>query len=510
MTLFPYTAENVVLFFDGHNTPPGAFTIIESGLGAVACLKTTEATGENPCIADPFLMNPLSSPFVERDGWILFSLNYYTDLTVIDDPPRICFHDATQEMGISLNPASAEEFRDLFDNLRKHLDVTPTGLPGFFRINRSASLISGSYEFESNKRSIKQRIENGPADADPELAGKHSVLFNTISPRDTPMVLDPNEEQLNLAFESIDRMREYIRCNKVPKSRAAEVWCMLVGLGNIETVPESFLTMYRTVRSQWQSRKYSQLKRCAHVVDSMKQLNGVINNFKQKLVTVVNDVSILQVTFDLVMSISQLYTFCEHNYVMLIYILRVFYAMFVQKLEKSGDGSLSFVVNETITLDRDHFDTILFWSVIYIMEKGEIRNVLTGESNAHLTQITDFLTAVDPFVLHRLYQSSRSHDPFDEMQLPVTTYLSSILPLCDCVNLWLVAFSTRYPFEFLNCCIITCFMFSFVAREDREDLRSFVQIVTRTLQDLDIRHVMYITFNIYSKYRDLFKDALGL
>ena len=509
-TLFPHSAENIVLFFDGRSTQPGTFTIIEAGLGAIACLKTPDANEENPCLSDPFLLNPLTDPFLEQGGWFLFSLNYYSDMTVIEDPPRICFHDATQEMGISVNMSTAEEFRSLFAKMREHLNITATGLPGFFKMNRPASLISGSYDFEVNKKSMKQKIENGLDDSDSDLAVLHRELINTISPRDTQMVLDPNEEQLNQAFESLDKLREYVKGHKVPKARSAEVWGMLIGIGDITKVPETFLSMSRVSKFQWKSKRYSQLKRSSKDVNSMKQLNGVINSFKQKLVTVVNDIAILQITFDLVMTVSQVYGFCQQNYAMLIYILRVLYSMFIKRIEKSADGSYSVVVNDRITLSGEHFEAIAFWSVIYIMEKGEIRTALTGENDAHLTQITDFLTAVDPFALRRLYQNSRTsaRDPFDNMLLPVTTYLSSVLPLCDCINLWILAFSTRSPFEFLNCCIITCFIFSFTPSEDRDDLRAFIQIVTKTLQDLDIRQVMYITFNLYSKYRELFRQSL--
>jgi hypothetical protein len=47
---------------------------------------------------------------LDQFGNRIFSLAFCTDLTVIESPIRLCFHDATQKFGISLNFVNKAEF----------------------------------------------------------------------------------------------------------------------------------------------------------------------------------------------------------------------------------------------------------------------------------------------------------------------------------------------------------------------------------------------------------------
>jgi hypothetical protein len=49
--------------------------------------------------------------------------------TVIEEPVRLCFHDSTQELGISLNFATQAEVTELFEDLCHEMTIVS---PGFF------------------------------------------------------------------------------------------------------------------------------------------------------------------------------------------------------------------------------------------------------------------------------------------------------------------------------------------------------------------------------------------
>jgi hypothetical protein len=64
--------------------------------------RNETATGPYP-FSDPFTLSPLSILYLESSGHRIFSLMFDAEITVIEEPIRICFHDPTQELVISLS-----------------------------------------------------------------------------------------------------------------------------------------------------------------------------------------------------------------------------------------------------------------------------------------------------------------------------------------------------------------------------------------------------------------------
>jgi hypothetical protein len=118
MVQFGPSVNNVVIYTDGRMSRPGTLTLHEIALTDVVCLTTVDAVGRCPLELSGFALNPLTDPYVDESGHVIF------DLTYMDKPPRICFHDPAQELGISINFSDQESF-----------DAAPQPhgrLPGFY------------------------------------------------------------------------------------------------------------------------------------------------------------------------------------------------------------------------------------------------------------------------------------------------------------------------------------------------------------------------------------------
>jgi hypothetical protein len=194
------------------------------------------------------------------------------------------------------------------------------------------------------------------------------------------------------------------------------------------------------------------------MISTFKLLASTVLKFKQKLVTVVHDIFVLKIVFNVAMTINQLYPFVSSgsNFGVVVHLLRVLLSIFVVRIHRDENDQPWIIVSDSISLDVHRFETVLFWSVIYIMERGEIRRLLTNDKGFVSELLTDFLFAVLPGCFAALHMANKS--PFDGITLHMMTYLGSSLPLCDCTDLWLAAFSRPCPFNFLNSVFLSAFL----------------------------------------------------
>jgi hypothetical protein len=60
----------------------------------------------------------LTSPYLTGDGYSVFDLPYFSELTYINKRPRVCFHDSAEELSLSLNFSDKESLHEFGNSLR--------------------------------------------------------------------------------------------------------------------------------------------------------------------------------------------------------------------------------------------------------------------------------------------------------------------------------------------------------------------------------------------------------
>jgi hypothetical protein len=182
--------------------------------------------------------------------------------------------------------------------------------------------------------------------------------------------------------------------------------------------------------------------------------------------------------------------------------LRVLLSIFVKRISKQESGQVWFVVSDSLCLDQVRLEAVLFWSLIHILEVGEIRRFLTGTRESVYEQITDFLYVVLPSSYVLCHAGNK--DSFDAITLDVTTYLGSCLPLCDCTNLWLAAFSRKNPMNFLNAVFIVAFVLGVAVYKRKPS----VAAMEASFQLTDSQYLLAAAFRFADKYQDIFRREL--
>jgi hypothetical protein len=212
-------------------------------------------------------------------------------------------------------------------------------------------------------------------------------------------------------------------------------------------------------------------------------------------VTVVHDSAILKVVFEVWMSLAQLYPFLNRQPAVVIHLLRVLLWLFVKRID--GD---SYVVTDSISLDRVRLEAVLFWSVIHAMERGEVRRLVTSDVSCALEQLADFLFVVLPACFGLVYSGDTT--PQQAMALHMMTYMGSILPLPDCANVWIVAFSRENPMNFLNAIFIAAFFFTAASQTVS------IQAVQEVVQVADSRELIAAALRFHAQYINIVRQEL--
>jgi hypothetical protein len=503
MVQFGPTFPGSSLYVEGSVTPLGEVTLHELALTVVVCLKTAAATGPPPFARSLFAQNPLTPPYLTGDGYYIFDLSYYSELTYMDKPPRVCFHDSAQELALALNFSDKESLDKFGNSLREFLTVTAPGLPGFFKLFRFTPIVSQSPDFEGRKKKAKEAFLKAGGQNLEFLSGITRIV-SLISPQEGQLPLEPDEAALADAFVSREALEKYLQKHLVSKWRKAQVWAYLIGIPDLNAIDDYFVERYELTKRQWATICFSQIRRSAIMTSTFKLLASTVLKFKQKLVTVVHDIFILKIVFDVAMTANQLYPFVSSNFDVVIHLIRVLLSIFVGRIHRDENGQPWIVVNDAICLDVLRFEAVLFWSVIHIMERGEIRRLLTGDKAGVSELITDFLFAVLPGCFAALH-TPNNNSPFDAVTLHVMTYLGSCLPMCDCTNLWLLAFSRRCPFNFLTSVFLSAFLLPIAQQKKRPS----VSLIEESFQVQDTTYLMAAGGLLNERLSSLFVEALA-
>ena len=509
--------DDLHLYLTGSTARQGSATFGRAIFCTFLYFKESTCTSEFP-FSDPFILNPLSEPYLEKDGHHIVDLSFYSEITIIEEPPRLCLHDTTQELGVSLNFKSTEAFQDMFDYLKTVVTVASTGLPGFYKIERLRPV-------ESYQEGLDERIKAWMDEAHPEedLLEAHSEKVNqfmTMIESYSISISAPSKheepaatlEQVDEAMVSTEKLKALVRRFSVPVEKKSDVWSYLIGLstGAPELELKPYLKeQYLKIKTQWKTVTKSQYSRGSVLRTRFTKTMDFVNQNKKPLMTVVvTDSFILTLAFDVFMAIIQVYAFMESHLETVRDLFRVFLWMFVKNLEHRN-REIVFIGNNNKEMDVDTLETLIFWSILYMMEAGEIRRMLESSESADSAteqlekQIGDVI-----FLLHRsMYRhlSRKGLTNFKDLMPMITTHLSGITTLCACTDIWISALASNSFADFTRFMVISSLFFSLPTTISREPTarQPITAIIEQAFQCVDHRYFIMAAFVITEQLKSM-------
>ncbi|KAK8885723.1 hypothetical protein M9Y10_041175 [Tritrichomonas musculus] len=212
------------------------------------------------------------------------------------------------------------------------------------------------------------------------------------------------------------------------------------------------------------------------------------------------------------MSITQIYYDFHSHYHEILYLIRVFYSIFVKDVvydkENLENDEPFFVINDETTVNSETFESLVFWSMLVLIEKGRIKQVLASIDSNDFENITitisDFLYVVDPILFYSyLYQNNNKILEF----IPeITMAMSGTLALCDCSDLWIAALSADNISQFLNFYLLSVLLMTFPPEVFTNSSKQNIQPIQKKIQMFDHWEIMKLAFKLQDSYPDLMKQ----
>lgn len=498
--------DGVSLFILGKTVAHGSVHLRKLALTS-GCVFLDENCDTPDPFTHPYTLSPISEPYIAEKGHHIFDLSYFCELTLIDSPPRLCFHDPAQEAGITLNFDSKMQFDSFFSCLKKSYYITAPSLPGFFQIARLYPSLSPSQHFDLYKKDMKSKIlQSAPDDQSIlELDERHNQILSQVLRNETPKTLI--EDDVRKEMDSNENISSYLKQYKVSPNFRSEMWIKLNHLGDDNSIYPFFAEKYLLIKKQWDHIYASQFHRASSMNNMLESIYKKIIAFKQKILSVIPNLSMIKVTFNVIVTIVHLYQFLSNNINDVLYMIRVFYRMLILKVEKSN-GVISFTITDKIKLGQTDFEALIFWSLIVLLEKGEIvkqfektkLNLCYG-----IELMSDLIFAIHP----KLYQVIYSNNPNAlEYFLPfLTAYLSNVLPVCDCCDLWLASLAAPNMLEFIENILITILLTKFRSAYQEHHLQlEMKHLIDEHILLLDIANIQFSSFVLTEKSRELMRE----
>ena len=501
--------EGVSMYLTGHSAVTGRISLCRMIMADALYFSEDSAISPFP-FDDCFTLSPVTSSYAFSGGHHIFDLSYYAEITIIEEPARICFHDPAQELGLSLNFKDRASFNDFFDYLKSMITIVSPGLQGFFYVQRFCPPMCDARKLEMKKKKLAKSF-NTDSDENCDALNKfHSELLSKLSPKEKQRLT--SDKEFEKALSSQMEMKQLIAKYIIPDDRKADAWAFLIGLYPLDNVSEKRMQEYFNIRNQWRCITKSQWERSKLLRDSFSLLQSSINSNKQKLMTVVDDNSVISIVFNVIMSVCQIYSFMHQKHEELIYLIRVFLWMFVQHAEKEKNGIVYYGYRDNLSYNSEELETIIFWSMLYILEKGEIRRQLElpeKDKGLITKQVSDFIFIVHPLLYELLLK--KGVKSFDKIAPALITRFSSLLPFCDCTNIWISAAASPNFLEFIQYMVVSCFFINYpniISLQPQND-QNLMKVIELIFNLIDHYYLESVTFHLMRKSSELIEQSLS-
>lgn len=510
--------DGISLTIAGSVVATGSLSITENVFSIIIVLKEKDCQFENPLKNDMFLINPLSDPYIVKNQYHLIDTAFYSDFTIIEslqevNDQRICFLGSNQKSGLSVIFPNIENLRAFYDKFCEHVTVIKRGVTKI--VAQYPSYYPDS-DYIKKRKNLKNDFFKTSISQSQDLnlyIQCHSNLLSQINPDFTIKNDYFNDD---IPFDSINELKKYVKTHQIQSSQKAKVLSSLLGI-NINNFDKRLIKRYQSIKNQWKKIHYSQYKRTSIFKEHISQLTNYIYKFKQKLLTVVYDFSIMQITFNIIMSISQVYYDFHSHYNELLYIIRVFYRIFVKDVvydkEKADNDEPSFVINDETILDYESFEALIFWIMLVFIEKGRIKQTLANVDSNDFESITimisDFLFVADPILFYSYL--SQNSNKIMELIPEITMGMSSSLSLYDCSDLWIAGLSADNISQFFNFYLIIILLksLSIDMITDSNKQNQIIIPIQKSLQSFDHWEIISSAYKLQEIYPDLMKQKIS-
>jgi hypothetical protein len=457
--------RGVAVYVTGFPTVVCAVSFRRVIFGAYGYIREDAADGPSPFESDEFAITPLSEPYITEGGHHIFSIAYYSELTVVDASDRLCFHDPTQELGISLNFPSKKDFQACFEYLHSELTVIAPALPGFFVVQSLRRPLSDDARFAKVKAvRYRELLKDTTVEPSDQLLLAHSQLLieltqtiGLIAQSSKATMPLASDGQLAAGFRSRDAMRELLLHSSIEESKKWRVWLFMIGLYPVDGISDSVRRGYLALRAQWNAITAAQFQRSRLVRDALNSAVVFLAGKSAEILGIVTEPAILPVVRSVVLSIVHLFRSMGDHLDTVLSLLKVFLWLFVKEIRPGPTPD--FVNREGGTFDGETLEVLLFWSLLYVLEIGETRMILQQPPSYFDTGgvIGDFLNTVH-YSLARIIQSQGG---YGQLRPVVTSHLATILPPGKCTDTWLVGVAASNFVEFTQFMLVSALFFSF-------------------------------------------------
>jgi len=496
---------NVTLFISGFCSVTGTIKLKKFLVTMALHLKENQTEQSDPFSDDFFALSPLTAPYLSKNGHHVFDLAYFSEITIIESPPRICFHDPSQEPGISLNFATKDDFKSFFMHLRLNLTVGSPGLPGFFQISRFHPPISLATDFEKTKRAAKEKLYVESSDSVSLLEAQNDII-----PKITPLskrTPAKKSELMNIVSNRQD-LQKYISTHTVSEDLQIIAWSLLIGLYPYEKIETNVLQAYNKVKSQWNSLTESQMKRSSKFQDNIHYVTSAVQSNMKQMLSIIPDESIATISFNVLMSVGSVYSFIFNQITSIIPLLNVLLKLYVSSISHGKDSNITIHMKDGTSLNSELVEAALFWSFVYIFEVFETRNFLHDSSKCSISAtqpLSDLLLLIHPhFYRYLTYKGISNIDSIDSI---FAFQFSSYLPINCCIDMWISALASCDPALYFRCVVISGIFFYFpdIPTMPISKEQSLMPIIKHSFDALGYPYLQHAAYALIGKIREIIK-----
>jgi hypothetical protein len=497
------TFNGVNAYVTGRTQVTGSVSFLRFIYATVIYFREESATSPNP-FTDLLAITPLSDPYQILNGHHIFNLSFYSELTIIDGPPRLCFHDPTQELSLSLNFVTKAAFQSLFDFLRYKLSIVVCERPGIFSVRRLHPQLCCDESFRTEKQRRRSSFSSEPVISDSaDSLAAHGQLLATLTQaigikRDRVMQ-DATPDEVMAALSSRSQLRTLLAHASVPDRLKWRAWLVLIGLYPVESIGDEFRRQYQSVKLQWKTITKSQFSRGQFFRTTLDGALEFIQINCHAILGIVDNKAIIGIAQSVLLTIVHLFQSVGKQLDILLDIFKVLLWILVKTVQ--GGSEPLFVNGEGVEYNSETLELLLFWSFLFIFEVGETRLSLLEGKYDPTEEISDFITLVHEPLAQKIF----SMGGYGRLRPVIAGQFSTALPVDKCADVWLAAAAAKSFKDFIQFTLVACLLFNFPMMSAETDLQT---VIAPTLQLISHRYLEAAAFVLCERAQDMVREHL--
>ncbi|OHT05633.1 hypothetical protein TRFO_26510 [Tritrichomonas foetus] len=422
----------------------------------------------------------------------VLDLLYYSEFSIIDNPPRICFHDPVKEFGISLNFQNKEEILEAQVKLSRFLTIESPNLPGFFKITRFLP----PFGFIP-KRQRQISFNSAQALTNEEILNVMILFQQSLKPTtlERPLI-DLNDPCLNDKYSLAHKLLTH----NLYTISVLESWLLLLNLPKIEEFSTN-TQKYLILKAQWEVYTLSQLNRSNETRELISLISKLLltKAFPKELCNGSDDF-IRKFSFSVLMAIGQvdkIYTKPANMSFFIDILMIILLVVYPINQENNHEKNKVKLKNGKI-VDRDTAEAITFWLLLRISLSAEHYRLMPLYSKDK-TLVTETLTGFINKIIPSINYFLKDFPNFSDIADTICCLFSDILISEECIDLCTAALIYGSIHEFSIFFITVCIVFKFgkiLECQDKKSLR-WKHLIKECIIAKKINFLISATFSLF-------------